>query len=113
LFDSVSPRSINNISINCSGVSSAIGSSINAPFGASSNAIFSNITSLILTGLKYTITPASAPLSLRLDGVALDALYTSLGTAVGAQTLHITSNHGTVDDTPSIATAKGWTITGS
>jgi hypothetical protein len=36
-----------------------------------------------------------------------------LGTAVGSQTFTVTSNHGTVDDNPSIATAKGWTITGS
>jgi hypothetical protein len=50
---------------------------------------------------------------MRLTGAALDALYTSLGTAAGAQTLTVTTNHGTVDDTPSIATAKGWTVSGS
>ena len=50
---------------------------------------------------------------MRLDGTALNALYTSLGTAAGSQTLTVTTNHGTVDDTPSIATAKGWTVTGS
>ena len=113
LFDSSSPRAIKNISINCSGINAAITNFTQAPFSTSPSAIFSNVTSLILTGLRYTLSASSAFFSFRLDGTALDALYTSLGTAVGSQTLTITANHGTIDDTPSIATAKGWTITGS
>ena len=62
-----------------------------------------------MTGLKYGISVQG----MRLDGTALDALYTSLGTAAGVQTLTVTANHGTVDDTPSIATTKGWTVAGS
>ena len=49
----------------------------------------------------------------RLDAAALDALYTSLGTAAGAQTITVTGNPGTATDNPSIATAKGWTVAGS
>jgi surface protein len=113
LNNSNSSRAIKNISINCSGITSPLSSSLTVPFGPLSSTTFPNVTSLILTGLRYSITPASSPLGLRLDGIALDALYTSLGTAVGAQTFIVTANHGTVDDTPSIATAKGWTITGS
>jgi surface protein len=113
LFDSSSTRAIKNISINCSGINGTVSSFPSAPFSTSSSLMFSNVTSLILTGLRYSPTPSGATFSFRLDGTALDALYTSLGTAVGAQTLNISSNHGTVDDTPSIATAKGWTITGS
>jgi surface protein len=113
LFDASSTRAIKNISINCSGINGTVSSFPSAPFSTSPSTMFSNVTSLILTGLRYSPTPSGANFSFRLDGTALDALYTSLGTAVGAQTLNITSNHGTVDDTPSIATTKGWTVTGS
>jgi surface protein len=102
-FGSSSNRAIKNISINCSGVTSA------PPTGPFSSSGFTNVTSIIMTGMKY----AFSVQSMRLDGAALDALYTSLGTAAGAQTLTVTTNHGTVDDTPSIATAKGWTVSGS
>lgn len=61
------------------------------------------------TGAKYTHTIAN----LMLGPAQLDAYYTGLGTAAGAQTLTVTGNWGTVSDTPSIATAKGWTVTGS
>lgn len=47
----------------------------------------------------------------RLDAAALDALYTSLPT-VTSKTITVTGNPGTSGDTPSIATAKGWAVTG-
>jgi surface protein len=112
LLNYISVRAIKNISINCSGVSGPISSSNSSTFG--SNAFFSNVTSLILTGLRFTPVSFSGGFqNMRLDGTALDALYTSLGTASGAQTLILSGMHGTVDDNPSIATAKGWTISGS
>ena len=46
----------------------------------------------------------------KLDGVALNAIFTALPTVVG-QTITITGNHGVPDCTTSIATAKGWTVT--
>ena len=46
----------------------------------------------------------------RLDAAALDALYTSLGTAAGAQTITVTGNPGTSGHNPALATAKGWTV---
>jgi hypothetical protein len=46
-----------------------------------------------------------------LNGTQLDAYYTALPTIV-SQTLTVTGNWGTATDTPSIATAKGWTVTG-
>jgi surface protein len=103
LFNYNSIKAIKNINVNCSGVASA---PAQTPFSITG---FTNVTSIIMTGMKY----AFSVQGMRLDGVALDALYTSLGTAVGAQTLTVTTNHGTVDDTPSIATAKGWTVSGS
>jgi surface protein len=102
-FSGSSTRAIKNISVNCSGVTSA------PTIGPFSSSGFTNVTSIIMTGMKY----AFSVQGMRLDGTALDALYTSLGTAAGAQTLTVTTNHGTVGDTPSIATTKGWTVTGS
>lgn len=47
----------------------------------------------------------------KLSGTALDEIYTNLPVAVG-QTITVTNNYGTTTDTPLIATAKGWTVTG-
>jgi len=94
-------RALKRFNVNCTAVTSAPATSLAT--------YFPNLSSVIATGMRY----AFSVLGCRLDGTALDALYTSLGTAAGAQTLTVTSNHGTVDDTPSIATAKGWTVTGS
>ena len=74
--------------------------------------LFSSVTTLrsvVLTGLRFGFTVASN----LLEATALDALYTSLGTASGSQTVTVTSNPGTATDTPTIATAKGWTVAGS
>ena len=49
--------------------------------------------------------------SCNLSSAALDEIYTALPTA--AQTITVTSNYGTTGDTPSIATGKTWTVTGS
>lgn len=51
-------------------------------------------------------------LGLMLSSAALDDIYTGLGTAAGAQTITVTGNWGTTGDDPTIATAKGWTVTG-
>lgn len=47
----------------------------------------------------------------RLSAAALDDIYTGLATVVG-KTITVTGNYGTTGDTPSIATSKGWTVTG-
>lgn len=47
-----------------------------------------------------------------LDAANLDQVYTSLPT-ITSQTITVTGNVGTTGDTPSIATGKGWTVTGS
>jgi hypothetical protein len=73
-----------------------------------------SLTSVILTGLKYGF-PSTSPFfqNNNLSAAALNALYTSLGIASGAQTLAVAGNYGTAGDDPTIATAKGWTVTGS
>lgn len=67
------------------------------------------LRSAVLTGLRFGISVSGN----LLDAAALDALYTSLGTSAGAQVINVTGNPGTTGDTPSIATGKGWTVTGS
>lgn len=68
----------------------------------------SSLKRIDITGLSKTFTVASCMLS----GAELDNIYTNLPTVTG-QTLTVTGNYGTTSDTPTIATAKGWTITGS
>lgn len=87
------------LSINLSGV--AI---IGAPFTGTTM-----LRSVILTGLTRGVSVATN----LLEAAALDALYTSLGTAAGAQVINVTGNPGTTSDNPTIATGKGWTVTGS
>jgi hypothetical protein len=47
----------------------------------------------------------------KLSGTQLDEIYTNLPT-ITAQTITVSNNWGTATDTPTIATAKGWTVTG-
>ena len=68
-----------------------------------------SLESVLIVGSRYSMNFASGSLS----SAALDAIYTNLGTAAGAQTITVTGNYGTTGDTPSIATSKGWTVTGS
>ena len=57
--------------------------------------------------IKVSFSLANAKMS----ADALNAMYTALPTVTG-QTITVTGNYGTATDTPSIATAKGWTVTG-
>lgn len=47
----------------------------------------------------------------KLSATALNEIYTNLPTVTG-QTITVTGNYGTASDDPTIATAKGWTVTG-
>ena len=70
--------------------------------------MFSSCYSLasLLFPCDKTFTVASCKLS----AAALDELYTSLPTVTG-KTITVTGNYGTSGHTPSIATAKSWTVT--
>jgi hypothetical protein len=50
--------------------------------------------------------------SMNLDANALNEVFTGLGTASGSQAITITNNPGAATCDRSIATAKGWTVTG-
>lgn len=108
----VGANSITTFSYMFSGCASLQSVSLDTSSGITFSNMFSGCVSLqsvVLTGCKYTVSVASAVLG----AAALDALYTSLGTAAGAATITVTGNHGTTGDNPTIATAKGWTVTGS
>ncbi len=65
-----------------------------------------NIDTLILNGCRYGFNIASNEMS----ATALNALFTSLGTAVGSQTITITGNPGASTCDTTIATSKGFTV---
>lgn len=59
------------------------------------------------TGISKTVTFQNCSLG----ATELDEIYTNLATVTG-QTITVTGNRGVASDNPSIATAKGWTVTG-
>jgi hypothetical protein len=65
------------------------------------------LSKISATGIKWTFTVAS----LKLSGTALNEIYTNLAVVTG-RTITVTSNWGVATDDPTIATAKGWTVTG-
>jgi hypothetical protein len=65
-----------------------------------------NLASVPILGMSVSFSVASCKLS----ASALDEIYANLPTVVG-QTITVTGNYGTTGHTPSIATAKGWTVT--
>lgn len=83
--------------------------SINLGNPTATSSIFSNVFALrrMLMPLKYSFNIANCKMS----GSALDEMYGILPTVTG-QTITITGTIGASGDTPSIATAKGWTVTG-
>ena len=60
-----------------------------------------------ITGFAPIITTSISPSVM--NSAALNALYTALPT-ITAQTLTVSGNYGYAASTPTIATAKGWTV---
>ena len=74
------------------------------------SSMFTNCNSLAriqAKNFRFTFSVANCKLS----ATALNEIYTNLPT-VTAQTITVSGNYGTVADDPTIATAKGWTVTG-
>jgi len=63
-----------------------------------------------MTGSRFSLDISNCSL----DSTALNEIYTNLGTAAvsGSTAITVTGNWGTPNDTPSIAQAKGWVVTG-
>lgn len=77
--------------------------------GLTSGANFPNsfgMRKCIMTGMRYTINLANNEMA----AAEIDGLFTSLGTADGAQTVTVTGNPGAATCDTTIATAKGWTV---
>jgi hypothetical protein len=70
-----------------------------------------HVRSVHLKKLLVTHTNSVDLRKLGMSAGALDEFYTYLPTVSG-KTINITGTRGAGDDTPSIATAKGWTVTG-
>ena len=66
------------------------------------------LRSFTLRGLKVSV----AINGLKLDATALDAVFTSLGTANAGATINITGNPGAATCNKTIATSKSWAVTG-
>lgn len=66
-----------------------------------------SLTRIQAKDFRFTFSVANCKLS----AAALDEIYTNLPTVTG-QTITVTGNYGTAGDNPTIATAKGWTVTG-
>lgn len=66
-----------------------------------------NLSRIAATGFKYSFSVANCKLS----AASLDELYGNLAT-VTSQTITVSNNVGTAGDDPTIATAKGWSVTG-
>jgi hypothetical protein len=72
--------------------------------------MFNNCNSLSriqASNFNYTFSVANC----KLGAAQLDEIYTNLPVAVG-QTITVSNNVGTTGDDPTIATLKGWTVTG-
>jgi len=65
-----------------------------------------SVSRIEATGFNYTFSVSNNNLS----SAALDEIYTNLPTVVG-QTITVSGNYGVNGDDPTIATAKGWTVT--
>lgn len=66
-----------------------------------------SLTRIEATNFKLSFSVANCKLS----ATALNEIYTNLPTVTG-QTITVTGNYGAASDDPTIATAKGWTVTG-
>jgi hypothetical protein len=111
LFNTAAVTTMTNMFQNCPALQAvpALVTTAVTNSGGLSN-IFSTCTSLArieAKNFRFTFSVASCKLS----STALNEIYTNLPTVTG-QTITVTGNFGTTGDTPAIATAKGWAVTG-
>ena len=110
LLNTAVVTSMNSMFYNCSSLQTIPAINLTNVTSAGLSSIFSTCPTLSrikATNIKYTFSVANCGLS----ATALNEIYTNLPTVTG-QTITVTGNFGTTADNPSIATAKGWTVTG-
>ena len=83
---------------------------INIPSGATATTLCQNCTSLKSAGF-IGINSSTSFSGGMLSGTELNAIYTNLSATGTGKTITVTGNFGTATHNPSIATAKGWTVT--
>lgn len=108
LFSTSAVTNMGNMFLGCNALASV--PAITTTAALSFTNMFNNCNSLARIQAKdfrFTFSVANCKLS----AAALDEIYTNLPTVTG-QTITVTGNYGTASDNPSIATAKGWTVTG-
>jgi surface protein len=112
LLDTSSVTTMSNMFNGCNSLTSVpalVTTAVTASSGF--NNMFANCQSIArieASDFRFTFSVANCKLS----AVALDEIYTNLPTVVG-QTITVSGNYGIAGDDPTIATAKGWTVTGS
>jgi surface protein len=66
-----------------------------------------SLASVACTGINQTVSFASCKLS----AAQINAIFTNLSSSGSGKTITVAGNYGAATCTPSIATAKGWTVT--
>ena len=111
LFNTAAVTNIQSMFNNCLTLSSVPALNVSAVSSSGNfGSMFSGCNSLSriqAANFNYTFSVASC----KLGATELNEIYTNLPVAVG-QTITVSSNVGTTGDNPTIATAKGWTVTG-
>ena len=77
-------------------------------FSTTAFSTMTNLKKFSATGMNATFSLAS----LQLGPEALNEVYTNLSSTGTGKTITVSGNWGTASDDPTIATAKGWTVTG-
>jgi hypothetical protein len=84
----------------------ASGSTFTGTFGITGT--FGGLRRIRATGMNASFDISNQ----NLDSVALNEIYTNVSSTGAGKTITVTGNWGTANDTPSIATSKGWGVTG-
>jgi hypothetical protein len=67
-----------------------------------------SLTRMQATGINVSVNISQC----MFGAAALNEIYTNLSANGAGKTITVAGNYGTASDDPSIATAKGWTVTG-
>ena len=108
LFNTSAVTNMGNMFYNCQSLTSV--PLFNTTAVTNMSNMFYNCQSLAkvsMTGMNVSFSVANCKLS----AARLNEIYSNLATVTG-QTITVTGNYGTATDDPTIATAKGWTVTG-
>ena len=110
LFNTAAVTSMSSMFNNCNSLQSVPALNVSAVSSAANFASMfatcSSISRIQAEEFNFSFSVASCKLS----AAALNEIYTNLPTVVG-QTITVTGNYGTATHDPTIATAKGWTVT--